>query len=121
MLLPPPIVHPVAEGGKEIVAAVAIAAREIGSADMVRQVFLVAVDAHQVFQGPGQSGLLVRLHLRQVDEQVGRQRFVADQVLVPSGTMMFLQQVGRYMVTRKRSENSAMSSRKLAGPKSIFE
>lgn len=49
---------------------------------MVYQVGLGSVDAHEIFQGPGDPAFLVGFHFRQVDDQVSGQNRTSDQVPV---------------------------------------
>ncbi len=55
---------------------------------MVRQEFLVAVDADQVFKATSDPSLFVGFELWHVDDQIGIQDFFGHQVPVPARAMM---------------------------------
>ena len=59
----------------------------------MRQKFFIAVDADQVLQSAGDTGLLMRLQLRQINHQVGFDDFPGDQVPMPARTVIFAQQL----------------------------
>src|SRR5262245_45182367 len=61
----------------------------------MRQPVLVPVDADEVLEGAGDPRLLVRLELREIDEDVGADGAGADEVLVLSPRMMGVDRVGR--------------------------
>jgi hypothetical protein len=60
--------------------------------DVVRQEFLVAIDANQVLQRARDAGFDVRLHLRQVDDDVRLEDRAADQVFIRLPVMMRVHQ-----------------------------
>jgi hypothetical protein len=53
----------------------------------MREVRLVAVDADQILQRPGEAGLRMRFPFGQVDDQVGVEHRLADQVAVVAGAV----------------------------------
>ena len=77
---------------------------------MVRQVGLVAVDADQVLERAGDAGLLVRLQLRHVEDDVGLDQLARHEVAMPAAAVRLVE---RTRVVHRHAERRLVAGDRL--------